>query len=109
MKTFMSKRPKCCCVFITSFQQVSVSGLLDGRVVEAAFGDGSQDVLQVGNVSHNGVDVLVDGDKPVTHSSLQILHVPKPRLQIKLHFSLSAGQRVLQLLHMLFIHNTWLV
>lgn len=81
------------------------SGLLDGRAVVAAAGDGSQDVLQVGDVPQDGVDVQVDGRQPAALGGLQLLHVPEPRPQTSFHVSLSVGQRVLQLLQMLFIHS----
>lgn len=85
------------------------SGLLDGRAVEAAVGDGPQDVLQVGDVSQDGVDVQVDAGQLASLGSLPLLHVPEMRPQMPIHVSLSAGQRVLQLLQTLFIHNTGLV
>lgn len=85
------------------------SGLLDGGGVVAAAGDGIQDVLQVSDVSQDGVDVQVDGVQPAPLGRFLLLHVPEPRPQAALHVSLSAGQRVLQLLQALFVHHTGLV
>lgn len=85
------------------------SGLLNGRAVVAAGGDRVQDVLQVVDVSQDGVNVQVDAGQLAPLGRLLLLHVQQPRPQIPLHLPLSAGQRVLQLLQTVLVHHTGLI
>ncbi|KAG7222916.1 hypothetical protein INR49_015982, partial [Caranx melampygus] len=94
------------CVLRQSSAYTTTAGLLDGGGVEAAVGDGPQDVLQVRDVSQDGVNVHIDASKPAAHGGLVLLHVPEPRPQLTLHLSVGTSQRVLQLLQAVFIHNT---
>ena len=97
------------CGDVTILDQSQPSGLLDGGAVEAAAGDGPQDVIQVCDVSQDGCDVQVDGGQPAAHCVLLLLHVPEAWPQMSLHVTLSVGQRRLQLLQATFIHRPRLV
>lgn len=81
------------------------SGVLHGRDYVAAFRDAALDLLQVSDVCQDAVDVQDDGGQLAALGLLLLLHVLQPRPQLILHLFLSAGQRLLQLPQLLFIHR----
>lgn len=93
----------------SSWLHPSPSCLLDRRAVVAALGDGSQNVVQVGDVSEDGVDVLVDADETPPLGCLPVRHVTQAWPKMLIHVPLGVSHRVLQLLQLTLVHCAALV